>query len=338
MNTRLLDALHGRNTSGRPPVWLMRQAGRYMPQYRAIKEKYSFLEMCRQPEVAAEVTLLPIELLGVDGAILFADILLILDAMGRELSFQEKKGPVIGRPLSSPQEVSTLPSIDVEEKLGYVGEAVSLLKNELEVPLLGFAGAPFTVASYLIEGGSSRDLKKTKQWAYRDPESFHALLQYLTDLTIAYLKMQIRRGAQGVQLFDSWIHVLSHRAFMSFSAPYMKQIVEAVQKEAPVILFGKGSSLFAREMAALKPQGVSVDWNADLKLLRQELGGGITLQGNLDPHCLYAPPAHLVEEVHALLQSMNGDPAFIFNLGHGILPDMDLHQVRLLVDTVKGWQ
>ncbi len=337
-NDLLLQALQGKNHQSRPPVWLMRQAGRYMPQYREIRQKHDFLTMCRQPELAVQVTLLPIELLDVDAAILFADILLILDAMGRGLRFEEKRGPVLERPLLHPAEVKELPELYMHDQLGYLAEAIKMLRKELTVPLVGFAGAPFTLASYLIEGGSSRDLKSTKQWMWREPEAFHALLDYFTEQTIAYLTMQVEAGAQAVQLFDSWAHVLAHRQFASFCLPYHQRIVDAMHAlGCPIILFCRGSSVFAPMMAQTQA-AVSLDWNCQLSSMRHSLGPHTVLQGNLDPYVLYAPQETLRREVLANLDEMAGDPAYIFNLGHGILPDMDLDAVRCLVDTVKSYQ
>ncbi|MCB1135097.1 MAG: uroporphyrinogen decarboxylase [Chlamydiia bacterium] len=336
-NTLLLKALAGQNHHARPPVWLMRQAGRYMPQYRAIRERHDFLSMCRHPEVAAEVTLLPIQLLDVDAAILFADILLILDAMGRGLRFEEKKGPILERPLVHPSEIAQLPELDIPGQLGYVGDAIRILRKELKVPLLGFAGAPFTLASYLIEGGSSRELKQTKLWMWREPKAFHQLLDYLTEATIRYLKMQVEAGAQALQLFDSWAHVLAQRQFAQFCLPYHRRIVEAIQAlDVPMILFCRGSSVFAPLMAQTQA-AISLDWNCQLSSIRHHLGPHTVLQGNLDPYVLYAPLETIRKEVQTVLTEMAGDPAYIFNLGHGILPDMDLDAVRCLVDTVKSF-
>jgi uroporphyrinogen decarboxylase len=317
----------------------MRQAGRYMPSYRAIREKHSFLQMCQRPDVATEVTLLPIRELGTDAAILFADILLILDALGRGLRFVEGVGPVLELPLQDPANLPALAKINVREELGYVAEAVRNLRQELSVPLIGFAGAPFTVASYLIEGQSSRDLKRTKQWMLREPDSFHQLLQHITDLTIDYLQMQIDAGAQAVQLFDSWANTLSGPHFRDVCLPYHRQIVEALRPNAvPIILFCRGSSVFAQDMAGAEPDALSIDWQADLVRLRAQLGPKIALQGNLDPHILYAPIPTIQKEARRILEEMEGDPGFIFNLGHGLLPDMEVSRVKALVDTVQSFE
>ena len=332
MNNRLLKALKCQN-EGRPPVWLMRQAGRYMPEYRAIRSKYSFLEMVHNPEIAAEVTMLPMKLIGVDAAILFSDILVIAEAFGVGLRFEEGVGPVIDRPVRTLADVERLPN---PESCEFVGDAIRLLLPELKVPLIGFAGAPFTVASYMVEGKSSRDLKNTKQWMYSDPQGFSALLDRITTATIDYLNMQIRAGAQALQLFDSWANALSYDAFSTYSLPYMQRILSNLEDPSiPVILFCRGSSLFAKEMAALQPAAISLDWQCEMRKVRQEVGPNICLQGNLDPALLYAPHKTIKKEVQALISSMEGDPGFILNLGHGLCPDMDVDAVRALVGAVK---
>jgi uroporphyrinogen decarboxylase len=314
----------------------MRQAGRYMPEYQAIRRGRTFLEMCQTPEIAAEVTELPIRLLDVDAAILFADILLVADALGCGLTFVESRGPVMERPVRTADDVRKLPRPAAGEALGYVAEAVRLLRRSLQVPLIGFAGAPFTVASYMIEGGSSDDLKRTRQWMRGDPESFAALLDRVTELTIDYLAMQIDAGAQAVQVFDSWACYLDHAHFMRYSREYMSRIVRALEpKGVPVILFCRGSSVWARELAGCGPAAISLDWNCSLADVRRQVGSGIALQGNIDPFVLYAPRQVIRDEVGRLLSSMKGDPAFVVNLGHGISPDMSVDAVRTLVERVK---
>lgn len=338
MNRLFLDALSCQNQD-RAPVWMMRQAGRYMPQFRALRERYDFLTLCKQPELAAEVTRLPIDLLGVDAAILFSDILVVLGAMGVGLRFERGVGPVIERPVENAAAVARLPRPDIQETLGYVGDAIRLLRRDLQVPLIGFAGAPFTVASYLIEGGSSRSYRKMKEWMFSDPESFHRLLQHLTDITIEYLQMQVAAGAQALQIFDSWANVLAYPQFMEFSLGYMQQIVEALRHTGvPIMLFCRGSSIFAEAMATAQPAGISVDWNADLAALAKRLPQGIALQGNLDPDVLYAPDVVIEREVRRMLERMQGHPGYIFNLGHGLKPDMDLAKVKVLVETVKQFK
>lgn len=336
MNDRLLKALHFKN-QGRPPVWLMRQAGRYMPEYRALRKKHSFLEMCHNPELIVEVTQLPIHAFGMDAAILFSDILVIPEAFGVGLRFEEGAGPIIERPVRSLQDIHHLNQIDISEKLSYVAQGIKLLLPELSVPLIGFSGAPFTVASYMIEGGSSRDLRKTKQWMVRDPEGFHLLLSKITESTIAYLQMQIDAGVNALQIFDSWAHVLSPGHFKEFSQTYLRKILSGLKQPAPpVILYCRGSSVFFPLLAELSPHAVSIDWNADLSEIRRRCPS-VALQGNLDPDILYAPLPTLRKEVLSQLKTMHGDQGYIFNLGHGILPDVPCDAVKMLVETVHSY-
>lgn len=330
-----LNALKCKNEA-RPPVWLMRQAGRYMPEYRELRKKYSFLEMCHNPQLIAEVTKLPIDAFGMDAAILFSDILVIPEAFGVGLSFEDKKGPIIHRPIKEKIDIETLPHFNAEESLKYVADGIRETLKGLNVPLIGFAGAPFTVASYMIEGGSSPDLKKAKQWMVRDPASFHLLLDKIADATINYLNMQIEMGVSAIQLFDSWANVLSFDHFKEFSFAYLKKILAGIKKDVPTILFCRGSSCFAGELSKLAPAGISVDWQLNISDLRRIVPSNIALQGNLDPDILYAPKEVIFKETNKILNSMKGDKGFIFNLGHGIKPDMSPEAVKVLVETVKN--
>lgn len=335
MNSLLLDALQCKNLS-RPPIWLMRQAGRYMPDYRALRRKYSFLEMVHTPELAAQVTMLPINQLGVDAAILFSDILVIVEALGMKLHFDDGAGPRIEEPLNEAKDIAKLPIPDIEKSLAYVGQAIQGLLPELKVPLIGFCGAPFTIASYMIEGKSSRDLRKTKKWMFSDPSSFHLLLQHIAKYTISYLELQVKAGVHAIQIFDSWANFLGHVQFQEFSLAYLKMIVDELRaKEIPIILFCKGSSVFAQQLADIRPAAISLDWNSHLPTLQHQVLPGIALQGNLDPDILYAPPNVIKKAAITLLNEMKGNPGFIFNLGHGILPDIPFENVRTLVETVK---
>lgn len=333
MNFRLLRALEGKN-EGRPPIWIMRQAGRYLPEYRALRSRYSFHEMHHEPELIAKVTQLPLQRFDLDAAILFSDILVVAEAFGKPFEFIEGTGPVLQNPLRMPEEIKNLPPAD-SRALSFVAEGIQLLKNELKVPLIGFCGGPFTVASYLIEGGTSRDLRRTKQWMLREPESFHQLLQLITQASLEYLRLQIAAGVEVIQIFDSWANCLAYPQFCQFSLAYLKQLCEGVQ-ERPVILFCRGSSLFAEALAGISPAAISLDWGGSLSSVRQRVGGKMTLQGNLDPDILYAPPALLRHEVERLLIEMEGDPAYIFNLGHGIAPDVSVESVALMVDCVTS--
>lgn len=333
-NSLFLKALRGQN-SGRPPVWLMRQAGRYMPEFRKIRAKHSFLEVCHDPELACEVTLLPLRVFNFDAAILFSDILILAEALQLGLRFEEKVGPVFERPITQPADIDNLPTLDVHSSLDFVAKAIQLLLPKLKVPLIGFCGAPFTIASYMIEGGSSRDLKKTKQWLLRDPESFHRLLHIVTQYTCEYMRLQAKAGVHAFQIFDSWANVLAHQQFREFSLPYLQILLkEFAVTQVPVILFCRGSSVFAPQLAEIQPAGISLDWNGYLPHIRQQIPSNIALQGNLDPDILYGPQKLIKREIKDMLKSMKGDPAYIFNLGHGIHPDIPVEAVHTLVDTV----
>lgn len=336
MNDLILNALHCKNKS-RAPIWIMRQAGRYMPEYRAIRAKHSFLEMCHRPEIAAEVTMLPIHAFEMDAAILFSDILVVAEALGVGLRFEEGVGPIIERQILSEKDVDALPIVHVDEKLSYVSNAIKILQPHLKVPLIGFCGAPFTIASYMIEGRSSKDLKKTKQWMLREPAVFHRLLKKIAECTIEYLKMQIQAGVQAIQIFDSWANVLGHLQFREFSLAYLKQIVDAMRPlKVPVILFCRGSSVFAPGLAEIAPAAISLDWQSDLLEMRSVIPKTIAIQGNLDPDILYAESVTIKKEAQRLLQGMKSDQGYIFNLGHGIHPDTPVDAVKALVESVKS--
>lgn len=333
----LLQALRCQNRS-RPPVWIMRQAGRYLPEYRALRAKHTFLEMVHQPDLAAAITLMPVKKFGMDAAILFSDILVVAEALGVGLQFKDSVGPVIERPLKSAQDVVMLPKINPEDKFDYVSDAIKLLLPELEVPLIGFCGGPFTIASYMIEGKSSRDLPKTKKWMMQDPKGFHKLLSHLTTCNIDYLKLQTKAGVHAVQIFESWANALSHPHFHEFCLKYLHIMVKELQKEKiPVIVFCRGSSIFAEDIASIQPNAISVDWNADLSVVRSRVPKTIALQGNLDPDVLYAPCTTVKREVQNILKRMDGDPGYVFNLGHGIKPDINPDAVKTLVETVKSF-
>ena len=335
MNSIFLEALQCRNASG-PPVWLMRQAGRHLASYRAFRQRYSFLQMCHEPDLITQVTLLPIEAYGMDAAILFSDILVVAEAMGVGLRFEDQVGPIIERPILTRKEIEALPKPD-PHKLQFVAQGIRQLKAQLQVPLIGFCGAPFTVASYMIEGKTSRDLKKTKGWMLKDPEGFHALLKKIADWSVAYLQLQIEAGVDAVQIFDSWANTLSHYSFREFSFTYLQHLLNGIRLTAtPTLLFCRGSSVFAPQLAELQPAGIGLDWNCHMPQMRRLIPNSIALQGNLDPDILYAPIPRLESEVKRLLEEMEGDPGFIFNLGHGVAPDVSEEAVKALVDCVKG--
>ena len=339
MNTLFLDAAWSRRTE-RPPVWMMRQAGRFMPEYWEIKNKYSFLEMCKTPEIAADVTMLPVDLLGIDAAILFCDILVTAEAMGGDLSFTQGIGPRFANPVNSLQDVENL-NVDCLDKLEYVADAIKVIQQRLDgsIPLIGFAGAPFTVMSYLVEGASSKDFKKTKLLMHNHPEIAHKLLAKIAKVTADYLNLQIAAGVNAIQIFDSWAMALSWNDYEEFSHSYIKEIISNLnRKDIPVISFCKGSSVFAPMMATAQPDVISVDWNADLLNIKQSLPSGIAVQGNLDPHILYAEKHVIKKHILQLFERMRGENGFIFNLGHGIMPDIPFDNVKYAIEVIKEFR
>lgn len=338
-NTLFLDAAFSRNND-RPPVWMMRQAGRFMPEYWEIKNKYSFLEMCKTPEIAADVTMLPVDLLDIDAAILFSDILVTGEAMGGDLSFTQGVGPRFSNPVRTAADVYKL-TTEVGNKLNYVGDAIKVVQQRLDgrIPLIGFAGAPFTVMSYLVEGGSSKDFKLTKLFIHNQPDVAHRLLGKIAAVTIDYLNMQIAAGVNAVQIFDSWAQALSWNDYQEFSHQYIQEIISKLnRKDIPVISFCKGSSVFAPMMASANPDVVSIDWNADLLNIKNILPKNIAVQGNLDPHILYADKPVIKKTIEKLFERMRGESGFIFNLGHGIMPDIPFDHVKYAVDVVKNFR
>ncbi len=323
---RFLNALACKNTTERPPVWIMRQAGRYLPDYQLIRQKYPLEEMFRNPELIFEITKQPLDIIGVDAAILFADILHVPLALGLDVSFPGKGGPVVSPKIEEVNDLLHIQPKPVEETLSFVKEGIHLLKKEIDVPLIGFCGGPFTVMTYMTG-------KKVKKWLYSDPESAFELLQVITDQSIAYLKMQVEAGVDSIQIFDSWANLLSRTEFCRFAQPFLKQIVEAI--DVPVILFSRASSHFVSEFVALRPDAISFDWAYPLHEIRKRVPETIAVQGNLDPEILYAPPSVIQQETEKMLRSMEEDPGYIVNLGHGILPDIPVDHVRAFVDTVK---
>lgn len=321
---KLLDALHQKNKEG-PPVWIMRQAGRYLPCYQLLRKKYSLRDLFFTPELAAEVTLLPVDLLGVDAAILFSDIMVVAVALGLKLDF-------IGGPVTQPLLTSSildglLEDVDLLEP---IAQTIRLVKPKLKVPLLGFCGAPFTVATYLIEKHSGESFSKTKKWIHSDPQSFLRLLAKIENVSIRYLKMQIEAGVEAVQLFDSWANILSKEDFRLFCIPFYKRIIAALN--VPVILFMRGGAAHLDDLSTL-PCALSLDWQIPMGEAR--LKTSQTLQGNLDPDLLFAPLSIIRQKTKELLQSMKGDCSFIVNLGHGVKPNTPVDAVRCLIETVK---
>ncbi len=339
MSDRFLRACR-REPVGTTPVWFMRQAGRYMPEYRAIREKYSLLEICRHPELAAEVTLQPIRALGVDAAILFADILLPAIPLGVGLEFAKGEGPVLLNPIRNLDDVKNLRPVNPESDLGYVMEAIRLLRGTLSgVPLIGFCGAPFTVASYLIEGGSSREFLKTKTMMYSAPEVWRALMDKLSGVLRDYLVAQIRAGAQAVQIFDSWVGALSPQDYENFVLPYSQMVLQAAQKEnVPVIHFGTNTSTLLPLMKRAGGDVIGLDWRIPLDDGWKILGDDVAVHGNLDPTILFAPLPEIKKRVHDILDRADGRPGHIFNLGHGILQNTPVDNVKAVVDMVHEYQ
>ncbi|MBI3737586.1 MAG: uroporphyrinogen decarboxylase [Chloroflexi bacterium] len=321
------------------PVWFMRQAGRYMAEYRAIREKYSLLEICYHPELAAEVTLQPVRALGVDAAILFADILLPAIPLGVGLEFAKGEGPVLQNPVRTMEDVKKLRPVNPESDLGYVMEAIRLLRGTLSgVPLIGFCGAPFTVASYLIEGGSSREFLKTKSMMYSAPEVWHALMDKLSDVLRDYLVAQIRAGAQAVQVFDSWVGALNPQDYETFVLPYSQRILQAAKKEnVPVIHFGTNTTTLLPLMKQAGGDVIGLDWRIPLDDGWKILGDDVAVQGNLDPALLFAPLLEIKKRVEDILKRANGKPGHIFNLGHGILQHTPVDNVKAVVDMVHEY-
>jgi uroporphyrinogen decarboxylase len=318
------------------PVWLMRQAGRYLPEYRALRARYGFLEMCHNSEAAAEVTLQPVERLGVDAAILFADILLIVEPLDVGLEFAKGEGPVIHRPIRSGAQVDRLSPVDVHAAVPFVFETVRKVARALDgrVPLIGFAGAPFTVASYIVEGGASRDYLHTRRLMYREPEAWHRLMELLADATASYLNGQIAAGAAAVQLFDSWVGVLSASDYRTFVQPHVRTLLKGLTPGTPVIHFGTGTTHLLPHMREAGGDVIGVDWRVDLDVAWRLIGEDVAIQGNLDPAILLAEPAYIQDRVRDVLARAGGRPGHIFNLGHGVLPDTPVDHVKAVVDLV----
>jgi len=320
------------------PVWLMRQAGRYMREYREIRSEVSFLELCKTPELAAEVTLSAVDRLGVDAAIIFADILLIVESLGVGLEFSKGEGPRIKRPVRSGKAVDRINDFD-PESLQYVYDALKITRRALdpEKALIGFAGAPFTVASYMIEGGGSRNYENTKGLMYKDPGAWHTMMEKLSIATASYLNNQIKAGADAVQLFDSWVGCLSRDDYKEFVLPYMKKLISNIDKDAPVIHFGTGTGALLDLIKESGSQVIGFDWRVDLAKAWRQIGYDRAVQGNLDPVLLFSTPSEFRKRTKKILDKAKGRPGFIFNLGHGILPKTPVDNVLALIDFVHEY-
>ncbi len=340
-NDRFLRALM-RQPVDRTPVWMMRQAGRYLPEYRATRAQAGdFMSLCKNPELACEVTLQPLRRYDFDAAILFSDILTIPDAMGQGLYFSTGEGPKFKKVIQTPADVEALPDVSMASELSYVTDAVSVIRRELNgsVPLIGFSGSPWTLATYMIEGGGSKDFRRAKEFLYNHPEAMHLLLDKLADAVIDYLNAQIAAGAQAVQIFDTWGGVLTPTAYRDFSLAYMQKIVKGLTRvsegrEVPVILFTKNGGQWLESIAASGCDAVGLDWTTDIANARERVGSQVALQGNMDPTMLYAAPAAIRAEVASILAGFGKHNGHVFNLGHGITPEVNPDNVAVFVESV----
>ncbi len=341
MSFDYINALLKKITS-RTPIWVMRQAGRYLPEYRATrKQAGDFLSLCKNPELACEVTMQPIDRFDLDAAILFSDILTIPDAMGLGLYFSEGEGPKFSNPLNTLASIKQLKKPNVGNELSYVTDAVSVITKALnnKVPLIGFTGSPWTLATYMVEGGSSKNFAKVKGLMYENPAHMHQLLDKLADTIIDYLNGQIQSGADSVMIFDTWGGLLNKQSYEDFSLQYMTKIVDGIKREfhgkiIPVTLFTKGGAMWLEQIANSGCDGVALDWTVELNDAQQRIGAKVALQGNLDPCVLYASPEKIREEVKKILSQFQGDTGHVFNLGHGISPDVNPEHMKVLVDAV----
>ena len=341
-NDRFLRAFQ-RQPVDQTPIWMMRQAGRYLPEYRATRQQAgSFLDLCKNAELACEVTMQPLRRYPMDAAILFSDILTVPDALGLGLYFEEGEGPRFHKTVRSEADLAGLNSIKADDDLGYVMNAVRTIRTELNglVPLIGFTGSPWTLATYMVEGGSSKDFAQVKAMAYDKPELMHNLLSLLADAVADYLAAQIRAGAQAVQIFDTWGGSLSAAAYQEFSLKYMQQIIARLQADpetraVPVIVFTKGGGQWLNAIADSGAQGVGIDWTTEIGAARAQIGNRVALQGNMDPSMLYASPARIREEVASILAGYGHGSGHVFNLGHGITPGVNPDHVTAFVDAVR---
>ncbi|AFH48251.1 Uroporphyrinogen-III decarboxylase [Ignavibacterium album JCM 16511] len=322
----------------RTPIWIMRQAGRYLPEYQAVRAKADFLTMCKTPELAAEVTIQPIDILEVDAAIIFSDILVIPEAMGMHLVMHEGKGPIFHNPIRNENDARFLKKINPEKELKYVLDAVRLTKKELNnrVPLIGFSGSPWTLLTYMVEGRGSKNFSEVKKLIYNNPKLAHQLLSDLSDTIAGYLSAKIGAGCNAVQIFDTWGGILSQKDFLEFSLPYVERIISQIKRnDEPVIFFAKGVHHNLIKMADIGADVLGLDWTMNLGEVRKLVGNRVALQGNLDPTVLYANKNYIKQEVISVLQSFGEGSGHIFNLGHGVLPDVDPENVKALVQFVK---
>ena len=336
-NDLFLKALKG-ETVDRPPVWMMRQAGRYLPEFQEIKAKYDFFTRCQTPELASEITVQPIRRYGMDAAILFSDILVIPQAMNIEVEMKANFGPYLPQPIREAKDLDRVIVPDIQDSLGYVMDAIAMTKEMLanEIPLIGYAGSPWTILCYCVQGQGSNSIDLAKGFCFTQPEAAHALLQKITDTTIAYLKAKVKAGVNAVQVFDSWGGMLSPTDYQEFSLQYIQQIVDALKEEAPVIVFGKGCWFALGDMAISGASALGVDWTCSARNARYLTGGKITLQGNFDPSRLLSPPSEIKKMVHQMINEFGKD-RYIVNLGHGILPNIPLENAGAFIEAVKSY-
>ncbi|MEM7351862.1 MAG: uroporphyrinogen decarboxylase [Acidobacteriota bacterium] len=335
MNDLFLRACRGESVE-RSPVWMMRQAGRYLPEYRAVRAKVDFLTLCRTPELVTEVTLQPVDIVGVDAAIVFADILLPLEAMGSELRFVKGDGPCFPEPVRRVEDIARLVDPDVDDTLGYVFDALRMVRRELggRVPLIGFGGTPWTLAAYLVEGGTSKSFAHLLGWSYRDPEGLGQLLQRIAETSIRYLKGQIAAGAQAIQLFDTWAGLLDRQRFRAIALPPLRHIIDSLQDTVPLIYYAKGGGHLLPVLRELPVNVLSVDWRQPLSEVRSIVGPQFALQGNLDPGALLGTPEDIRRRVGQLVEDGRGG-SHIINLGHGILPMTPVDHAKAFIDAAK---
>ncbi len=339
MKDRFIRALN-RKPVDKTPIWIMRQAGRYLPEYRATRKKAGdFLSLCKTPELACEVTLQPLKRYDLDAAIIFSDILIIPDAMGLELSLVENVGPVFNKPVKNLNQIKQLTIPDPYSELGYVADAINLVKKELNgLPLIGFAGSPWTLAAYMVEGKGSRDFAMIKKLAYSEPNAVHMLLEKLTTSIISYLEMQITAGADAVMLFDTWGGLLSNTQYENLSLRYMKKILSALEfLGIPTIVFTKGGGMWVDKISRIGCSGVGLDWMTNLASAKEQVGHRVALQGNLDPAIMLTTKTVIQNEAKRILDLYGNNTGHIFNLGHGITPDVPVENVKYLVDFVHSY-
>ncbi len=332
-----LRALNG-ETVERPPVWIMRQAGRYLPDFMVLKNKYDFFTRCQTPELAAEITLMPIKQIGLDASIIFSDILVIPQAMGVNVEMKNNFGPYIECPIRKKSDVINLDIKNVEEKLNYVFEAIKMTKKELpkNIPLIGFAGSPWTILCYMVQGSGSKNFDIAKKFCFENPELAKMLLSKITSITIDYLKKKVEAGADAIQIFDSWGGVLSHTDYQFFSYPYIEEITNALKKITPVIIYPKGCWHSINAYSKIGASGLGIDWTCSARNARYLSNNNITLQGNLDPSRLFSPKKELIKQTTQMLDEFGKDK-YIANLGHGILPNTPVDNVKVFVETVKNY-